>query len=119
MVLRTGTKKVATEIATQTACSPKSDMAVTVPLGGSVLQTHQGQTCGTLPAVPEALQSAVQGDFTVTVLGQRTEGLKTNVTQVRVSLAGGADPTTFSVPKEGETNWTAASGGYTFACERL
>lgn len=114
--LLAGTKEVARGIATQTACPPESAVSVTVPLGGSVLATHQGQTCGTLPAVPEALQAAVQGGYTITLMGTHTDALETSVSQVTVALAGGSNPNTFTIPQEGETEWTAASDAYTFTC---
>ena len=111
-----GTKQAATQIATQVACPKNTAVQVAVPLGGSVLTSHSGQTCGTLPSVPEALQDVAQGAYTVTVQGERIDNHDTNITTATVSLEGGSNPTTFLLPKQGDNNWTAQTTGYTFKC---
>ncbi|KAK9801899.1 hypothetical protein WJX73_010570 [Symbiochloris irregularis] len=108
-------KQVASAIATQTTCPPDNKQSITLPLDGSVLATHTGQTCGTLAAVPEALQSAVQGGYTVTLSGDREDHTGATVTSVTVSLAGGSNQGTFTLPQNGGTTWGVMTNGYNFA----
>ena len=84
-----------------------------------MLATHSGSTCGTLPAIPEALQSKVQGGYTVTYSGDRTDHASTDVTEITVDLGGSDNKGTFTVPRKGASSWNAKTGGYNFAGELI
>lgn len=80
-----------------------------------MLASHSGHTCGTLPAVPQALTSLVSDGYELEVLGSRIGHTTGIVTHAIVSLAGGRNASTFQLPQAGQSNWTVSTAaGYNF-----